>query len=201
MGRHTIICWRSNAPLDWSGETAAIIASGPSAATTDFELLRRGHVIAVNLSWQLVPWAEVLYASDGAFWFIHDGVPQFSGRKITSSQMAAQRFGLDCLFTTGNNSGLRAFHLAEAFGAKRLLLIGFDMHVQAGLHWHQPHAKSPLHNPTGSSVRLWRDEIQRIAGTFAKRGIEVINCTPGSALQCFPQMPLHQAMQEENECV
>jgi hypothetical protein len=192
MGRHTIIKWGNNPAIDWSGQTAVIVASGPSVVATDFELLRGQHVIAVNLSWQLVPWAEVLYASDGKFWFDFEGVPQFAGRKVTSSPMAAQSFGIDVLFTNGNNSGSRAIHLAETLGARRVLLLGYDMHIKRGTHWHAPYSTS--HNPTEGSARVWRDELNDLGARILKRGIAVINCTPGSALKCFPQLSLNEAL-------
>lgn len=196
MGRHTIIKWGNNPAIDWSGQTAVIVASGPSVIATDFELLRGHHVIAVNLSWQLVPWAEVLFATDGQFWFQHEGVPQFAGRRVTSSPMAAQSFGIDVLFTNGNNSGTRAIHLAEALGARRILLVGYSMHVKDGTHWHAPYLKS--HNPTEGSTRVWRDELIKLSAHMRKRGIEVINCTPGSALDCFPHLSLNEALNGHN---
>lgn len=200
MGRHTVINWGSNAPIDWSGQTATIVASGPSAAATDFELLRGRRVIAINLSWQLVPWADVLYGMDGQFWHLLEGLPQFPGRKVTSSPMAAQSFGIDCLFCIGNNSGMRAINLAEAYGAKRILLIGFDMHVRAGVHWHAPHA-GRLHNPVAASMQIWRTDMARHAPLYRKRGLTIINCTPGSALDCFPRMSLQEALNGTDELV
>lgn len=200
MGRHTIICWRSpERPLDWTGQDTIIVASGPSAKTTQLEFVRdRARVIALNSSWRLVPWADVLYGTDGQFWFHNDGVPQFTGRKFTSSINAGRRYALDVLLTTGNNSGHRAIHLAEALNAKRILLVGFDMHDKNGVHWHEPHRGQML-NPTASSMRMWCTELHKAAVFLNQRGTRVINCTPGSALQCFPIMMLNEALRNDQD--
>src|SRR5262245_13924492 len=193
MGRSAIIKWGGNSPINWSGQTAIIVASGPSAAATDFGLLRGQRVIAVNRSWQLYPDAEILYATDGHFMHFYHGIPEFKGCKITSSPSAAQSFGIACLFCDGNNSGLRTIYLAEALGAKCILLIGFDMHINDTAHWHEPYPKGQLHNPTDHNARLWRGEFDRSKHKICKR-IEVINCTPESALTCFTKIELKEAL-------
>ena len=194
MSRHTIIRWADKPEIDWTGQTAIIVASGPSAAGTDFDLLVGHRVIAINRSWELVPWADVLFGMDGQFWHHHQGVPTFGGRKVTASNLAAQAFGLDLLFSpSGNNSGVRALYLAEAYGVTRALLVGFDMHPKAGVHWHEKHG-GVTHNPGVPEMRQWRAEMDRIAPVLAKRGMTVINCTPGSALTCFPKMSLREAL-------
>ena len=112
--------------MDWTGQDAVIVGSGPSARATDFSLIDiRTRVIAVNESWRLVPWADVLYATDGIWWSLNKGCKAFEGRKFTSSPAAAKAYGLGVVFTDGNNSGLRAIYLANFLNARRILLVGF----------------------------------------------------------------------------
>jgi hypothetical protein len=192
MGRQTIIAWHGM-PFDWSEQDVVVVASGPSARATDFSFIHRcARVIAVNNSWCLVPWADVLYGSDGKWWTINEGVPEFTGRKFTSSPYVAQRYGMDVVYTTGNNSGLRAIHLAHKLNARRIMLIGFDMHNRDGSHWHAPHAKD-LYNPSKESMLIWRMETVKAAHTKLSAA-KIINCTPGSELKCFPQMSLEEAL-------
>ena len=66
------------------------------------------------------------------------------------------------------------------------------MHDRDGAHWHKPHHKI-LHNPGKDAMRLWRDELSVVAKTRLL-GVNVINCTPGSALTCFPIMSLNEAL-------
>ena len=60
--------------MELTGQDAVIVGSGPSARATDFSLIDiRTRVIAVNESWRLVPWADVLYATDGIWWSLNKG--------------------------------------------------------------------------------------------------------------------------------
>lgn len=175
----------------WCGETAVVVGSGPSAATTDIELaMGRAKVIAVNSSWRLAPWADALYSCDAAWWFHHHGVPEFTGQKFTSSAVAATAFGIELFTTAGSNSGLRAIRLAEKLGARRVLLVGFDMHIGGGVHWHEPHT-GKLRNPGVNNMAIWRAEMERQRRSLKA---EIVNCTPGSALSCFPILNLAEAL-------
>ena len=177
--------------LDWAGATAVIVASGPSAARTPIDsAMGRAKVVVVNSSWKLAPWADVLFATDAVWWFHHDGVPEFKGRRFASSPAACRRFGIDLFVTRGSNSGLRAIRLAEQFGASPILLVGFDMHDKGGAHWHEPHG-GKMRNPVAGSMRDWVIEIERERHKFKAA---IINCTPGSALQCFPFLPFEDAI-------
>lgn len=181
-------------PLDWSGQNAIVVGSGPSAPDAPLDLLRgKAKVIAINESWRLVPWADMLFGCDGPWWFHHKGVTEFKGRRITSSPAAAKEFGIDLFACVGNNSGLRGIYLAEKLGAARVLLVGFDMHPANGCHWHKPHPQK-LNNPGKNEMAEWRAEMERVAKIFAAKPMQIINCTPGSALKCFPFMPLLEAM-------
>lgn len=192
MGRQTIIKW-TKPPIDWTGQDVVVVASGPSAKHTDFSCMRcHARVITVNTSWMLAPWADALYASDGLWWSTYNGCPIFNGRKFTSSPNIAKHYGLDILFTSGNNSGLRAIYLALALNARRVLLVGFDMHDLDGAHWHKPHPKT-MHSPSKESMMLWRNEVIVAAATHFRSAM-IINCTPGSAVQCFPRMQLSEAL-------
>lgn len=169
--------------LDWADEIAVIVASGPSAARTPLDLaIGKAKVIVVNSSWRLAPWADVLFGCDAGWWFHNDGVPDFPGRKYASSPAATRRFGLELFSTRGSNSGLRAIRLAEHFEAALILLVGFDMHDKGGAHWHEPHG-GKLRNPIAASMRDWVIEIERERYRFK---VPIVNCTPGSALTCFP---------------
>jgi len=151
--------------------------------------------VAVNESWRLAPWADVLFAMDGVWWVDNHGVPQFPGRRVTSSPHAMKTFGLDCFICIGATSGLRSIYLAEKLEANPILLVGFEMHPRNGVHWHPQHStRNGLRNPGDNEMKLWREDIERVACNFAARGTRIINCTPGSALTCFPHAPFEQAL-------
>lgn len=197
---------------DWHGETAVIVASGPSAVDAGVDQARgKARLIAVNSSWRLAPWADVLYANDFAWWEREDGVPGFAGLKLCGHQGIESRTawqvrrvtvheGHNRLLTAvpgelgwGGNSGFAAVNLAVQFGVARIVLVGFDMRVDRGLHWHGRHPQG-LNNPAPANVNRWRRLLDDAAPVLEALGIEVINAAPDSALTRFPKRPLHEVI-------
>lgn len=175
----------------WVGNTAVVIGSGPSAASTQIELLRdRANllVIAVNESWRLATWADALFATDEAWWHANEGLPEFKGRRFTASPQCSKQYGIELFRSAGTNSGLRAIYLAEELGANPIYLVGFDMHAKNGIHWHKPYEQ--LRNPGRNEMRRWSLETDWAYDRLRKRGVRVFNCTPGSALKNYPYIPL-----------
>lgn len=198
---------------DWRGETIAIVASGPSAKKAGVELLRdKVRVIAVNESWQLCPWADALYACDGNWWRLHDGVKKFNGLKLSQDQVACDLYSdirkitivdihCDKIMTekpghvgAGGNSGFQCLNLAAQFGGKRILLVGYDMRVDYGEHWH-PRYQMPLSNPHPyDNLPRWRKAIDGAHQRLGQLGIKVVNCSMVSLLTAYPKMTLTEAL-------
>jgi hypothetical protein len=91
----------------------------------------------------------------------------------------------------GRNSGQTAIALAAAFGAKRIVLLGFDMRFVNGRSHHHDSYKA-------SDPKLYaRDFIPHFAGwnAMAKAAkIQVLNATPGSALREFPMINIEEVL-------
>lgn len=196
---------------DWRGETVVIIASGPSAKEQPIDRLRgRAKVVTVNTSYQLATWADILYACDYNWWTKNRGAPLFQGLKVSQDRVAhgvfrtkrvhAQR-GVDHpvfdqlgYICWASNSGLQALNLIAQFGPRKIILVGFDMTLKAGSHWHGKHPSGML-NPIEDHVDRWRVRAEAFAPILAARGIEVINCSPISTLISFPKMGLMEALE------
>lgn len=202
---------------DWSGASALIVAAGPSAKKIGPGAITGGRggfrVIAVNESWRLFPNADVLYAADSLWWRQSQGCPDFHGLKVGGQEFGEQvawnvhivrveserkdrhNFLTDDPGTVGNgrHSGFQAINLAVQFGAKRLILLGYDYHDREGLHWHGKHPR-PLGNPTVQKFEQWRRSIDDAAPGLAKLGVEVLNASIGSALTAFPFVALDSAL-------
>lgn len=88
----------------------------------------------------------------------------------------------------GGNSGYQAIGLLYHFGVKRIVLLGFDM--KPG-HWHGKHPR-PLSNH--SPYHQWLQKFGLLAKELRREGVEVINCTPGSALAAFPKAKLEDVL-------
>ena len=211
-------------PRIWPGETVAILASGPSMSRDVAETVKgRCRVIAVNnqaidtvdsTTKQLVPafapWADVLYAADAKWWHCYQAQAlQFAGLKVTLKpnpwpqvhQLAQSPQRVfdprPTHLASGGNSGYQALHLAAHFGATRVLLCGYDLRDGLGKrrHWFGNH---PPRLNGQAAYATWISGFQRLAPVLAKMGIEVLQCTPKSALKCFRQSTLEEALRAQS---
>lgn len=196
----------------WQNETVVILASGPSltpeAAT--YARARADRVIAINESWSLCPNADVLYAADSAWWINRaPSVEEFKGARWSCDlgwfnktpppnvTLAPVKPGaaitLDGPISTGKNSSFQAMHLAVRWGAKRIVFVGLDMTAANGGHWHADHGPG-LRNTEERTYTLFRAAFESAAPELAALGVEVINASPSSALDCFRKIPLREAL-------
>lgn len=191
---------------DWNGETVVVVATGPSAGGVPLDLAKdKAKFIAVKDAWTLCPWAEVLYACDHHWWEHHRGVIPFEGLRIAFDPRTIEKYlGMrfikvdisrahsDMLFekvgriSWGGNSGFHAINLAAQFGAKRIVLVGFDMRVDQGKHFFGDHSYTK-ERPSKANVDKWGPSLDAQAPLLSSRGIEVINCSAISALKAYPK--------------
>lgn len=216
--------WRTT--REWEGETCAVLGSGPSMSPAIAESVRgRCRVIAVNNCGiptvdargirheAVAPCADILYAADAKWWNVNARDAQaFAGVKATIRPNGLSNFtpaidgvrvlgwggprGFDDrvdFLRSGFNSGYQAMHLAAHLGVKRVLLLGFDMHAHRGEHWHGDHSWRP---GFASPYPLFIESFAFGAPEFARRGVDVINCTPGSALDCFPMATVEEGLSD-----
>lgn len=96
----------------------------------------------------------------------------------------------------GKNSGFQAIGLAYLFGARVITLVGYDMaNTDGRTHWHGDYPKgTKLGNPTGLRFQVWRTEMQPLANDLKKAGVAVTNASRRTALRCFPQSTLEEAL-------
>lgn len=205
----------------WS-DLCVVAATGPSLTPEVAAACRGVPVVAVNDAYRLFPFAAVLYAADEAWWDAHGGAPDFAGEKWSAhghpghndKRACAERHGLSlirgadadgfCLDPSrihyGDNSGFQAGNLAAHWlgWRGRIVLVGFDMRAPDGRrHFFGDHP-GPLHRAKS------QDELKRYFGAFIRKfeaaarllpaGLEIVNATPGSALTCFPFLPLQAAL-------
>lgn len=189
------------------GGTAVCIGSGPSLTQEDVTSCRgRAVVIAVNDAYRYAPWADALYASDADWWAVHKGVPSFAGLKYSCSRGSAAVPGVQVIRQTGHEgleldptgirtgrcSGAAALNLAVHFGATRILLLGYDCGPSGGKeHFFGAHRGGLRnHSPYG----LFQRGFVAMAAPLKAAGVEVLNCSRATALDCFPRLPLETAL-------
>lgn len=202
--------------LDWEGGSCAIIASGPTAKKANIAVLRGVMpVIAIKENIELCPWADVVYGCDAAWWKNSQGLPKYAGLKVAFEKTLKPQFPdikfvdiaaqkkIDRILTvmpgtlgSGGNSGFQAVNLAVQFGAKRILLIGFDMHDRGGVHWYGRAGGMGRSNPNEENFRRWRAAFHASMPDFESAGVEVVNATPFSSLTCFKKSTIEAALQD-----
>ncbi len=191
----------------WQGQTAFVLASGPSLTPAICDKIAGRKAIVVNASFRLAPWAPVWFFTDsGIYDRYRNEVRAWPHHVITMSRMAKRELnhrikrvhaendtaapitefppaGSPYIWA-GRSSGHTAVALAIALGAVRIGLVGFDMRIVAGReHHHSEYSGirdlAQYARDLVPAFNGWRDAARR-------RGVEIINCTPGSAVTEFP---------------
>jgi len=198
----------------WHGdETIVVAATGPSLTPDVAQAVAGYPVVAVSDAWRLIPEAAILYSCDAAWWRVHDGCRTFAGERWSchggndrnDKAPIARDYGVRLVagalgdtFSTdptrihfGNNSGFQAINLALLMGARRLVLVGFDMRVvDSKRHFFGDHPR-PLSNAI--DYRYFAPQFLAAARALAP-DVTILNATPDSALKAWPIVPLGDAL-------
>jgi len=97
----------------------------------------------------------------------------------------------------GGNGGFQAINLAIQFGARYIVLVGFDMSLDHGYHWHGRHPAG-LNNPSQSGVDKWRANLDGQAAALRRIGITVVIGSPNSRLTAYPKLSFMEAVNGAN---
>lgn len=156
--------------------------------------------VVTNTTFRLVPWADVVYGCDFLWWKSHAVEVSKTAPKMsrwTQDKASAERYGVNLVrnealpgssltgLRVNGNSGAGAINLAVLFGARKIMLLGFDMHEgpSGEKHWHVDHPSPCVQKQLFSE---WLHKFDAVAKDLKTLGVEVVNATPGSALKCFP---------------
>lgn len=164
----------------------AILATGPSLTAEQCEAVRHLRVIAVSDAYRLAPWAEVLVSTDRAWWDYHK--PEFAGIRYSGPKVQGckQLEGS----SSGINSGVLALRVARSMGATEVILLGYDGH---GSHFFGEHPR-PLSNTTEHRQRAHNEQHRQEAFACHWNKVKILNCTPGTALTCYPTARLEECL-------
>ena len=164
-----------------------LLAPGPSMSQALADSVRGCRVGAVTSALPLAPWAEFVAASDVSWWR-KMGAAGFEGERYSAHKMPGveQVEGV----TSATNSGVLALQVCKMKGAKAVALLGFDM----GLGHYFGDYTNGLSNTDKHRRRVHMQ--QYVQWARANPDIEVINCTPGSALHCFRRADLSEVIDQ-----
>lgn len=176
------------------GRTVAILAGGPSLLEAPLDLLRTRGValIAVNNAFLLAPDAWALVAADMSWWNAMPAARHFAGHKVCLQDGASDPWM--CAYPVrdplpGRSSALHAAYVARDAGAARILLFGVDLRDDEPTHWHGEHV-DPLRQIRPGDFLRAREGWGRLSEREDMPPIH--NCSPRSALKCFPFLPVEE---------
>ena len=211
--------------VQWPGSHVVCIASGPSLTPEDCAAVGRWravefdggrrHVVVVNTSFKVAPWADILYAADSVWWdrFHVQVANEFGGRRFTCVPMGdpmpkqVADYALEYILlergsglnrmpsriNSGGNGGYQAVGLAYLAGAVRITLLGYDMRsgTSRRQHWHSEYAwwNEKVDRPFAD----WIGRFSALHGDLAKMGVTLVNASRESALK-IPHVSLEEAL-------
>lgn len=165
-------------PPSWTGETVAILATGPSMTQALADSLRKHRTIAVNHAFRLAPWADALMALDGGFYL--DEFKTFAGIRLCGCEDEA----IDAFYVGKmwervpigvnheiemRNSGAAAIRCAALTGCSRILLAGFNPETSA----HFPEAADADERPADEPYPYLAECLAHVIREVRAQGIEV----------------------------
>ena len=174
--------------------TWAVLASGPSMSQAIADSVKgRCKVAVVSDVYKIAPWADALVSTDAAWWLHHKEALNFEGLKFGAMPEFRPVPGVERVMAdTSTNSGLLAVMVAVQLGAKRVLLCGVDLH-SPGDHFFGKHP-APLKSTTADRMGVFKRQFS----AYRPKGVEIINCTPGSALHTFPKGNLEDCLAQSS---
>lgn len=189
----------------------------PSAYSPYMKAIHSKHVIGVNAAYTLGTWIDLVIMGDRGFYLSHrQRLAEFPGIKVSCNpghaglqkenikylQRDKKRFGISdfpqCVCWNGN-TGAAAISIAANAGVHRIILLGFDMRLTNDRqHWHslygsahRPMDKNRLmHLPFDRHLKCFPD----IARDAKRRGIEILNACPDSAIECFKKVTVKELL-------
>jgi len=182
----------------------------PSDYSPYMEKLHNKHVIGINVSYLIGDWIDLIFFGDGGFFLAHmNGLAAFPGLKCSCHPQVVGYNWVKYLakdtkrirgispnpkmVSWNGNSGAAAISVAANMGAKRIVLVGFDMKLNEtnNQHWHNLYGRlNAPRNPRKPFQLPFNRHLQgfpQIDKDAKSRGIEIINASPDSAIKEFPK--------------
>ena len=187
-------------------------SSTPSIYSPYMEAIHKKHVIGVNVAYLLGDWLDIVFFGDIGFFNRHkEALADWPGLRISCSAEADKynwvkylrhdrqhRNGISpnrSMVCWNNNSGAAAISVAVHTGAKRIILLGFDMKLDEKnkQHWHNLYGRGEITDarrlkslPFDRHMR----SFPAIAEDAKRMGVEIINASPESAITQFKKVSI-----------
>lgn len=174
-------------------DTVAVLAPGESLTAEITDSLRgRMPTVAVNDALARAPWADVLVANDKSWWLNRPHAMAFSGRKFSANDVpGVETVTKHDWINSGLNSGALGMWVAHRILlAKQILLVGVDHGTG---HFFGKH-EAPLKNTPQHRLAIFAIQFEQLGLVLNSKGVRIYNCSPRSALKCFPMRTLEEML-------
>lgn len=208
MSQGKSVRWYWEAPQMWKGETAYIVGGGASLKGMDWSRLEGRCVIGCNDAYKLGPKiVKCAYFGDLNWWRIHHWVAlrQFKGLKVTCApeyireqdiyplQRKPRKICKAPSVGWFNSTGASAVNLAIILGAKKVVLLGFDMKLTNGdSNWYVNLKNKPDASVYPRFIQGFEMLRSDLKDTWLD--VEVVNANPDSAMDVFPKVKLEDVL-------
>jgi hypothetical protein len=193
-------------------------SASPSVYSPYMEALHDKHVIGINVAFLIGNWIDMVFFGDGNFFLQNfEKLAEFPGLKVSCDFKSAKydwvknmaRDGDKLLGLTtkpghvswNHSSGAASICVAANAGAKRIILLGFDMKLDDSnlQYWHDLYGKG-LEMTERRLMGLPFDRHLKgfsvIAADAKARGIEILNASPDSAIKQFPKFTVKELLHD-----
>ena len=192
----------------------------PSTYSPYLASIHDKHVIGINSAYLIGDWIDMIFFGDKGWWLSNrERLAKFLGLKVSchpkigEGQFATEQIKFilkDRSHTKGLspnsnmvswnlNSGAAALSVAANTGAKRIILLGFDMRLGANnkQHWHALYgsAKRTNINPRKLPFNRHLRGFPAIAEDAKQRDIEILNACPESKIDCFRKVTVKEVLE------
>lgn len=192
-----------------------------SAYSPYMEALHRRHVVAINSAFLIGDWIDIVFFGDkGWFFGNRKQLAKFPGLKVTCHHAVdaskykgdhvkylakdnTKRKGL-----TRNphkvcwnlNSGMAALSMIANMGARRIILLGFDMKLSSSgrQHFHGEYNRRVVKARKLPFERHMAC-LPHIVDDARKRRITIINASPDSAITVFTKITVKELLRDEQD--
>ncbi len=213
-------------------DVAVILATGPSLNAAQLALVREAQkagkvrVFGMNHIWKDYPDLDGFLACNYQYYeyYWDEGLKYLPCDKWTWHEPTAKKYGLKYIdgkwapglstdpayIHYGHSSGFQVPGIAYHAGARKMILLGYDMSYAPDYNGRSRQIGSkPRHYFKGGeyptplqhwpSVKVRRGVFVELIDHFAEINtvnpdVTMINCSPGSAMTCFPMMDLEVAL-------
>ncbi len=191
-----------------------------SAFSPYMAAIHKEHVISINAAFMIGDWIDIVFFGDNGFFLkFLNKLAAYPGIKMSCNPSSNKtpwvwnfvrdsnkRRGISMApgkVAWNFNSGAAAISIAAQSGAKRILLLGFDMKLGSdqAQHFHDAYGRGKITEEARMRKMPFSRHLRgfdQISIDAEQLGIEIINLSPNSAITQFRKMTVKEFLNERS---